>query len=134
MYSITKQTIIGNKVVANEIIGYTDTFAVDYIANKLKVYSEVIKTSNSLINDHHKIRFIIKRIDINNIELIKAIDSDINAQIKVMNNYINCANNVAIKSAQQQNADKVNLIKKVKVEDFNAVSQIGYVSDIAVID
>lgn len=134
MYSITKQTIIGNKVVANEIIGYTDTFAVDYIANKLKVYSEVIKTSNSLINDHHKIRFIIERVKIDNMELIKAIDSDINAQIKVMNNYINCANNVAIKSAQQQNADKVNLIKKVKVEDFNAVSQVGYVSDIAVID
>jgi hypothetical protein len=62
---------------------------------------------------------MIKKIEINNTELIKAIDSKINAQIKVMNNYINCANNVAIKSAQQQNADKVNLIKKVKVEDFN---------------
>lgn len=134
MYQITKQTIISNKVVADEIIGYTDTFAVDYIANKLKIYSNVIKTSNSLINDNHKIRFIIKRIKIDNIELIKAIDGNINAQIKVMNNYIKCANNVAIKSAQLQNADKVNLIKKIKVEDFNSVSQVDYIGDIAVID
>lgn len=133
MYSITKQTIIGNKVVADEIIGYTDTFAVDYIANKLKVYSEVIKTSNSLINDHHKIRFIIERVKIDSMELIKAIDSDINTQIKVMNNYINCANNVAIKSAKLQNADKVNLIKKVKVEDFKSINQVC-VGSVVIID
>ena len=134
MILIKKQRINGNYVINEKIIGYFDAINANQIADRLKALVDLYNYKATLLNDVPKIRFIITKVKADNINIFNWISNNITTGINTLNNYIKCANNVAIKSAKLQNSDKVYLIKKVKVEDFKSVSQVGYVGDLAVID
>lgn len=118
MVLIKKQKINGNHVINEEIIGYFDAIKVNQIADRLKAIVDLYNYKATLLNDVPKVRFVITHINSNDKDIIKWISDNITTEINTLNNYIKCANNVAIKSAKLQNADKVYLIKEINELDY----------------
>ena len=118
MVLIKKQRINGNYVINEEIIGYFDVINANQIADRLKALVDLINYKNQLLGDNHKIKFVISKVKADNINIFNWISDNITTEINTLNNYIKCANNVAVKSAKLQNADKVYLIKEINKFDY----------------
>lgn len=118
MVLIKKQRINGNRVINEEIIGYFDVINANQIADRLKALVDLYNYKATLLNDNHKVKFIITKVKADDINIFNWISDNITTEINTLNNYIKCANNVAIKSAKLQNADKVYLIKEINKYDY----------------
>lgn len=118
MYQITKETLIGTKVINEETIGYVTDYEAPIIANSIKGLVKIANYKHELLGDSHRVRFIIDKLNNSVRSVIDYIHENITEDVHTVNNYIKCANHIATKSAQRFNKDKVNLIKEVKVDDY----------------